>query len=106
MSAARGVGRALALGAAAWLGLAAAGSSLRGATKPVARHDVPFSTEVATPHVPWAKTLPAGPIRGFFVPSVTEGRDMVELMQRLPRAPPPGTIDRNLGAHCVGIGRH
>ena len=104
MSVARGRARALVLGTAASLGLAAAGSSLRGETKPVARHDIPFTTEIATPHVPWAKTLPGGPIRGFFVPSVTEGRDMVELMQRLSLEPTTVTIDRNWDVNCWGIG--
>ena len=104
MSVIRTLERRLAFAVAAWIGLAAAGSSLRGETKPAARHDIPFSTEVATPHVPWAKTLPGGPIRGFFVPSVTEGRDMVELMQRLSLEPTTVTIDRNWDVNCWGIG--
>ena len=70
MSVIRTFERRLAFAVAAWIGLAAAGSSLRGETKPAARNDIPYSTEVATPHVPWAKRLPGGPIRGFFVPSV------------------------------------
>ena len=96
--------RAAGLGALALAALAASGSPLRGAAKAVARHDVPYSTEVATPHVPWAKTLPGGPIRGFFVPPVTEGRDMVELMQRLALEPTTVTIDRNWDVNCWGIG--
>ena len=44
-----------------------------------ARNDIVYSTEVVTPHVPWAKRLPGGPIRGFFIPSISRGRDMVEL---------------------------
>jgi hypothetical protein len=84
--------------------LAGYGSSLAGETKPVARHDIPFSTDIATPHVPWASKLPGGPVRGFFVPPVTEGRDMVELMQRLSLEPTTVTIDRNWDVNCWGIG--
>ncbi|HYN01204.1 MAG TPA: hypothetical protein VE359_02040, partial [Vicinamibacteria bacterium] len=81
-----------------------AATLLHGEVKPAARHDIPFSTEVATPHVPWATKLPGGPIRGFFVPPVTEGRDMVELMQRLSLDPTTVTIDRNWDVNCWGIG--
>ena len=41
------------------------------------RNDIVYSTEVVTPHVPWAARLPGGPIRGFFIPSISHGRDMV-----------------------------
>ena len=68
------------------------------------RHDIPFSTEVVTPHVPWAAKLPGGPIRGFFVPPIGEGRDMVELMQRLSLDATTVTIDRNWDVNCWGIG--
>lgn len=81
-----------------------AATLLHGEVKPAVRHDIPFSTEVATPHVPWATKLPGGPIRGFFVPPVTEGRDMVELMQRLSLDPTTVTIDRNWDVNCWGIG--
>jgi hypothetical protein len=87
------------------LGLALASAALlRGEAKPAARHDIPFSTEVVTPHVAWAKKLPGGPIRGFFVPPVAEGRDMVELMQRLSLEPTTVTIDRSWDVNCWGIG--
>jgi hypothetical protein len=99
-----GVARPAALGAAAVLALVATGSSLRSEAKPGVRHDIPFSTEVVTPHVPWATKLPGGPIRGFFVPAVTEGRDMVELVQRLALEPTTVTIDRNWDVNCWGIG--
>ncbi|HEY6555397.1 MAG TPA: beta-galactosidase, partial [Vicinamibacteria bacterium] len=68
------------------------------------RYDIAYSREVVTPHVPWATTLPGGPIRGFFIPSVAEGRDMVELMQRLALDPTTVTIDRNWDVNCWGIG--
>jgi hypothetical protein len=93
----------LAVGAFALVALRLAGPSLGADTEP-ARNDIPFSTEVETPHIPWATRLPGGPIRGFFVPSVTEGRDMVELMQRLSLAPTTVTIDRSWDVNCWGIG--
>ena len=95
-------GAPFAVGGLAWIAIA--GGTLRSETKPAARHDIPFSTEVVTPHVPWATTLPGGPIRGFFVPSISEGRDMVELMQRLALAPTTVSIDRNWDVNCWGIG--
>ncbi len=96
--------RAALLGAVALLAAAPFGPAFPRDAKPAARHDIPFSTEVGTPHVPWATKLPGGPIRGFFVPPVTEGRDMVELMQRLSLQPTTVTIDRSWDVNCWGIG--
>jgi hypothetical protein len=96
--------RRVALAAAALLVPLAAGSALRGEAQPATRADIAYSPEIVTPHVPWAPRLAGGPIRGFFVPSVTEGRDMVELMQRLSVQPTTVTIDRNWDVNCWGIG--
>jgi len=83
----------------------AAGLSVGAAPAPKApRYDIVYSREVVTPHVPWAVRLPGGPIKGFFIPSVAEGRDMVELMQRLDLEPTTVTIDRNWDVNCWGIG--
>jgi hypothetical protein len=82
---------------------AAAASQGRPAERP-ARNDIAHTTEVATPHVPWAKRLPGGPIRGFFIPSISRGRDMAELMQRLALEPTTVSIDRNWDVNCWGIG--
>jgi len=68
------------------------------------KNDITYSTEVETPHVDWAPALPGGPIKGFFIPSIRGGRDMVELMQRLSLAPTTVTIDRSWDANCWGIG--
>ena len=68
------------------------------------KNDITYSTAVATPHVKWATRLPGGPIKGFFIPSVQYGRDMVELMQRLDLSPTTVTIDRNWDINCWGIG--
>ena len=102
--AARWSARAAAVCAVTGLGLVVSQSTLRVVAAPKPRHDIPFTTEVRTPHVPWATKLPGGPIRAFFVPSVTEGRDMVELMQRLSLDPTTVTIDRQWDVNCWGIG--
>lgn len=68
------------------------------------KNDITYSTEVVTPHVKWATSLPGGPIKSFFMPPVQYGRDMVELMQRLSLQPTTVTIDRNWDINCWGIG--
>src|SRR5947207_4849123 len=68
------------------------------------QNDITYSTEVVTPHVKWATSLPGGPIKSFFIPPVQYGRDMVELMQRLSLQPTTVTIDRNWDINCWGIG--
>jgi len=68
------------------------------------KNDITYSLEVVTPHVKWATSLPGGPIKSFFIPSVQYGRDMVELMERLSLQPTTVTIDRNWDINCWGIG--
>ena len=68
------------------------------------KNDITYSTEVVTPHVPWATRLPGGPIKSFFIPSVQYGRDMVELMQRLQLQPTTDSIDSSWDINCWGIG--
>ena len=69
-----------------------------------AKNDITYSTEVITPHVPWATKLPQGPIKSFFIPSIQYGRDMVELMQRLDLTPTTDSIDKEWDITCWGIG--
>src|ERR1044072_7452925 len=69
-----------------------------------AKNDITYSTAVVTPHIPWATRLPQGPIKGFFIPSIQYGRDMVELMQRLSLSPTTDSIDRNWDINDWGIG--
>jgi hypothetical protein len=47
------------------------------------RFEAPYTLEVETPHVRWANPLPGGPIHLLAVPTVGEGRTLVELAQRL-----------------------
>jgi len=48
-----------------------------------ARLEAPYTLDIETPHVKWANPLPGGPIRLLAVPTVDEGRTVVELAQRL-----------------------
>jgi hypothetical protein len=83
--------------------VSASASSPPAASRP-GRNDIVYSTEVVTPHVAWAPRLPGGPIKGFFIPPVGRGRDVVELMQRLSLQPTTVTIDPNWDVNCWGIG--
>ncbi len=47
------------------------------------RFEAPYTLDVVTPHVNWAKPLAGGPIRLLAVPTVSEGRTLVELAERL-----------------------
>ena len=47
------------------------------------RFEEPYTMQVETPHVKWARPLPGGPIRLLAVPTVSEGRTLVELAERL-----------------------
>src|SRR5262245_27197282 len=51
--------------------------------KPTAYLDVPFTLDINTPHVAWGKPSALQPVRAFVVPSVSEGRTLVELAQRI-----------------------
>ncbi len=46
------------------------------------RFEEPYTLQIETPHVVWAKPMPGGPIRLLAVPSVQEGRTLVELAER------------------------
>lgn len=48
-----------------------------------ARFEAPYTLSVETPHVKWARPLPGGPIRLLATPTVSEGRTLIELAQRL-----------------------
>jgi hypothetical protein len=51
--------------------------------EPTRRLDVPFTLAVPSPHVAWGRPSPGPPVRAFVVPSVSEGRTLVELAQRM-----------------------
>ena len=68
------------------------------------KNDITYSTEVVTPHVPWATKLPGGPIRAFIISPIKYGRDTVELMQRLALSPTTDSVDPEWDVNCWGIG--
>jgi hypothetical protein len=73
---------ALMVMAAAWTSFAqdVAMGERKGSGK---RFEAPYTLAVETPHVRWAKPLAGGPIHLLAVPTVGEGRTLVELAQRL-----------------------
>ena len=54
----------------------------RTAVRP-AQTDIPYTLEVTTPHVPWARPYSRGPIKAFLLTHVQSARDIAELAQRL-----------------------
>jgi len=80
----------------------ACGLSLAAADFP--KNDITYSTEVVTPHIPWAKPLAGGPLKAFCIVPIAEGRDLIELMQRVALEPITVSIDRNWDVNCWGIG--
>lgn len=58
-----------------------------------ARVDAPFTTSIETPHIPWGKPSPGPPIHAFVVPSVSEGRTLIELAERMDLTFDTVTID-------------
>ena len=73
---------------------------------PKRRLEAPYTLSVETPHVPWARPLAGGPIRLLAVPTVREGRTLVELAQRLSLDLTTVTIDSswdlNTWTMCFG----
>ena len=67
--------------------LAAAGAPARGevvgALLDLGRNFYELTGEVATPHIPWARPLPGGPIRTLFLVPRDGAREAVELSQRV-----------------------
>ena len=47
------------------------------------RFESPYTLDIETPHVKWAKPLAGAPLRVLAVPTVNEGRTVIELAQRL-----------------------
>src|SRR5690349_590816 len=69
--------------------------------------EAPYTLDIETPHVKWAKPFAGGPIRVLAVPTVSEGRTLVELAQRLPVDLTTVSIDPHFDANkwTMGFGR-
>jgi hypothetical protein len=48
------------------------------------RVDIPFTRAIVTPHISWGLPSARPPIHAFIVPSVTSGRTLTELAERIP----------------------
>ncbi len=66
---------------------------------PPVRLDSAYSREVVTPHVKWADPYVNGPLRPLIVNGVSDGRGVVELIQRLQMEPRVVSIDADFGAN-------
>jgi len=77
------LGRSAAAAALAHLPLDAQDVGLGNRRGPSTRLETAYSLAIETPHVKWANPLPGGPIRLLAVPTVSEGRTVIELAQRL-----------------------
>lgn len=72
------------------------------------RIDAPFSLAVKTPHVSWGVPWGGAPIHALVVPSVSEGRTLVELAERFPLTYDTVMIDSawDVNTWTVGTGKN
>ena len=68
------------------------------------RFEAPYTFEIETPHVNGRSRSPGGPIRLLAVPTVAEGRTLVELAERLSLDLTTVSIDPDLGCQQVDHG--
>lgn len=48
------------------------------------RVEIPFTRAIVTPHIPWGIPSAGPPLHAFVVPSIEEGRTLIELAERVP----------------------
>ena len=67
-----------------------------------------YSMEIVTPHIPWARPYAYGTIKAYIVPSVRDGRIVVELAQRMDLNYTTVTIDKNwdINKWSIGVGEN
>ncbi len=72
------------------------------------RIDAPFTLAVKTPHVSWGLPWAGKPVHALVVPSVSEGRTLVELAERFPLTYDTVMIDSawDVNTWTVGTGRN
>ena len=83
---------------------------MMGAGSPAAqdkRVDAPFTLSVETPHVAWARPWGGKAVHALIVPSVSEGRTLVELAERFPITYDTVMIDSawDVNTWTVGTGK-
>ncbi|MGH9432566.1 MAG: hypothetical protein ACRD3T_13575, partial [Terriglobia bacterium] len=69
------------------------------------RIDAPFTLAVQTPHIAWGLPSPESPIHALAVPSVSEGRTLVELAERFPLTYDTVMIDSAWDVNTWTVGR-
>lgn len=68
------------------------------------RADHQPSMEIVSPHLPMGRNLAGGPVSAFLIAGVQQGREVVELMQRMDLAPKVLSWDREWGVNTWGFG--
>lgn len=68
------------------------------------RADHQPSMAIVSPHLPMGRDLAGGPVSAFLIAGVQQGREVVELMQRLDLAPKVLSWDREWGVNTWGFG--
>ncbi len=68
------------------------------------RIDAPFTLTVKTPHISWGNPWAGAPIHALVIPSVAEGRTLIELAERFPLTYDTVTIDTEPGVNTWTIG--
>lgn len=71
-----------------------------------AKKEFNWSTEVVTPHIPWAKPLAGGRIKALLVPGIHAGREAIELIQRLDLDAEIVTVEKTWDINRWGMGDH
>jgi hypothetical protein len=73
---------------------------------PEKRKDAPYTDAVKTPVAWQVKPLPGGALKVFAIPSISYGRELVELAQRIDMTYGVVTWDRNWDQNTWGMGDH
>jgi len=91
-----------------WIAARSVSSAADGQAGPEKRIDAPFTLEVKTPHVAWAQPWGGKSVHALVVPSVSEGRTLVELAERFPITYDTVMIDTawDVNTWTVGTGKN
>ncbi|HEX5412969.1 MAG TPA: beta-galactosidase trimerization domain-containing protein [Terriglobia bacterium] len=91
-----------------WVGARSVSSAADAQAEPEQRIDAPFTLDVKTPHVAWAQPWGGNPVHALVVPSVSEGRTLVELAERFPLTYDTVMIDTawDVNTWTVGTGKN
>lgn len=91
-----------------WMGTHSQSLAAGSPAEPEARVDAPYTLDVKTPHVPWAMPWGGKAVHALVVPSVSEGRTLVELAERFPITYDTVMIDSawDVNTWTVGTGKN